>query len=110
MRVFLPAAVLLFIHLTSISIGAPVAIPAPTAQPSNGLPKVEDRSLSDKATKSSRSEIHASKAKVALGQPTDYAHVDLEGMIGDLVIPSEHGKTNSSSETTSTMTKTKVTA
>lgn len=103
MRVLLPTAVLLLIHLVPTSIAAPVAVPAPTARPSSSFPDVVDRNLPLEAREPSKAKVHASKAKPKPGTPTDYAHVDLQGMIGDLVIPQEI-KSNSSSTATATKT------
>ena len=102
MRVFLPTAVLLLIHFIPNSIGAPLALPVPTAKPSSTFPNVKDGSLPLEAREPTKTEPEAKKP--ALGQPTDYAHVDLEGMLGDLVMPQEI-RTNSSSTATSTSTK-----
>ena len=103
MRVLLPAAILLLIQLVPSSIAAPVAVPAPTAQPSSSFPNVADRSLPLEAREPAKTKGQATKAKAKHGTPTDYAHVDLEGMLGDLVIPQEI-KTNSSSTATATKT------
>ena len=118
MHGFLPAALLYLIHFTPISIGAPMAVPAPTALPLDTLPSLEAPDIPLEAREPTKVKPQAHRAKPALGQPTDYAHVDLEGMIGDLTMPSSETKSNSSStstasETTSTKTKstkTKATA
>ncbi|KAG7006321.1 hypothetical protein G7Y79_00015g039110 [Physcia stellaris] len=114
MRVLLPAAILLLVNMVPISIAAPVAVPAPTAQPSSSLPDVDDRSLPLEARLPTKTNSKAAKGKPRLGQPTDYAHVDLQGMIGDLRLPQEiktyaDSKSNSNS-TTSTSAKSSATA
>ncbi|KAL8797747.1 MAG: hypothetical protein Q9195_000099 [Heterodermia aff. obscurata] len=98
------SAILILIHLVPTSVAAPVAVPAPTAQPSSSFPNVADRSLPLEAREPAKIKAQeATKAKPKPGTPTDYSHVDLEGMIGDLVIPQEI-KTNSSSTATATTT------
>ena len=101
MRVFLPAAVLLLIHFTPFSTGAPLALPVPTAQPSSTFPSVNDGSPPLDTRESTETKP---RRKPALGQPEDYAHVDLAAMI-DLEIPSEVRK-NSSSTASSTSSST----
>ena len=103
MRLLLPAAVLLLIHFTPTSIGAPIAVSAPVTQPPDSFSSEAKRSLSLKAREPTKALDEAAKAKSALGQPTDYAHVDLEGMLSDLTIPSE---VNPNSNKTATATKT----
>lgn len=110
MRVLLPAAILLLVNMVPILIAAPVAIPAPTAQPSSSLPNVEDRSLPLEAREPTKIDTKAAKAKPRLGKPTDYAHVDLEGMIGDLRLPQEIKTFSNSNSTTATSTKSSATA
>lgn len=100
MRVLLPAAVLLLIHFTPASIGAPLALPVPTATPSSTFPSVDDGNSPLQMRESTKTQP---KRKPALGQPTDYAHVDLAAMI-DLEMPSEVVR-NSSSTARATSTK-----
>ena len=107
MRLLLSSAILLLVHLAPMTIGAPVAVPAPTAQPSRSFPSIEDGSLPLEGREGTKTHVKAEKAKPPLGEPTDYSHVDLQGMLGDLVIPQEI-KTNSSSTATRTSTTLKT--
>ena len=87
MHVLLPAAVMLLIHFTPLTLGAPLPLPVPTAQPSSTIPSLEDGSVLLEAREPTKT---GSKKKPAMGQPSDYAHVDLAAMLGDLPpIPQE---------------------
>lgn len=116
MRVLLPAAILVLVNMVPISIAAPVAVPAPTAQPSSSLPALDDRSVPLEARVPTKTNSKAAKGKAGLGRPTDYAHVDLQGMLSDLRLPqydqtndSTSSKSNSNS-TTATSAKSSATA
>ena len=102
MHVFLPSAVLLLIHLTPLTLGAPLALPVPTAQPSSTIPSIEDSSVPLEAREPTKT---SSKKKAALGQPTDYAHVNLAAMLGDLPpIPQEVRKNSTTTARSTTTT------